>query len=375
MTILIAMPCLLTGGTEIQTLSLVRALVQDGHQVTVVCYFEYAPIMIEHYQNEGSKVICLNPAGTRISGWNGIRFLFKGIRKILKEERPDIVHVQYMAPGAIPILLLRMLGMKNIIVTVHTAADIYSSLYLIHFIQKHCVRVFTCITMRAEKSFFGSAELYNSDTNLKKRNHFTIYNALPPYIHIREEQKSFSDGQITLGVVSRLERIKGMDLVVPAFAKLKKQYTDIRLLVVGDGSQRSIMQEQAIELGVNDSVEWMGRQEQPCLQSLYDRIDILLMPSRSEGFGLTAIEGMARGCAVVASDTGGLPEVVKDGETGLLHQVEDVEDMTAKIQSLLESRMRIIQLSRNSVSYVSQFSFAKYATAFCNLYERIKHIN
>lgn len=375
MTILIAMPCLLTGGTEIQTLSLVRALVQDGHQVTVVCYFEYAPIMIEHYQNEGSKVICLNPAGTRISGWNGIRFLFKGIRKILKEERPDIVHVQYMAPGAIPILLLRMLGMKNIIVTVHTAADIYSSLYLIHFIQKHCVRVFTCITMRAEKSFFGSAELYNSDTNLKKRNHFTIYNALPPYIHIREEQKSFSDGQITLGVVSRLERIKGMDLVVPAFAKLKKQYTDIRLLVVGDGSQRSIMQEQAIELGVNDSVEWMGRQEQSCLQSLYDRIDILLMPSRSEGFGLTAIEGMARGCVVVASDTGGLPEVVKDGETGLLHQVEDAEDMTAKIQSLLESRMRIIQLSRNSVSYVSQFSFAKYAAAFCNLYERIKHIN
>lgn len=371
MTILIAMPCLLTGGTEIQTLSLVRALVQDGHQVTVVCYFEYAPIMIEHYQNEGSKVICLNPAGTRISGWNGIRFLFKGIRKILKEERPDIVHVQYMAPGAIPILLLRMLGMKNIIVTVHTAADIYSSLYLIHFIQKHCVRVFTCITMRAEKSFFGSAELYNSDTNLKKRNHFTIYNALPPYIHIREEQKSFSDGQITLGVVSRLERIKGMDLVVPAFAKLKKQYTDIRLLVVGDGSQRSIMQEQAIELGVNDSVEWMGRQEQSCLQSLYDRIDILLMPSRSEGFGLTAIEGMARGCVVVVSDTGGLPEVVKDGETGLLHQVEDAEDMTAKIQSLLESRMRIIQLSRNSVSYVSQFSFAKYAAAFCNLYERI----
>ena len=347
MTILIAMPCLLTGGTEIQTLSLVRALVQDGHQVTVVCYFEYAPIMIEHYQNEGSKVICLNPAGTRISGWNGIRFLFKGIRKILKEERPDIVHVQYMAPGAIPILLLRMLGMKNIIVTVHTAADIYSSLYLIHFIQKHCVRVFTCITMRAEKSFFGSAELYNSDTNLKKRNHFTIYNALPPYIHIREEQKSFSDGQITLGVVSRLERIKGMDLVVPAFAKLKKQYTDIRLLVVGDGSQRSIMQEQAIELGVNDSVEWMGRQEQSCLQSLYDRI------------------------VVVASDTGGLPEVVKDGETGLLHQVEDAEDMTAKIQSLLESRMRITQLSRNSVSYVSQFSFAKYAAAFCNLYERI----
>ena len=342
-------------------MNLVRALVQEGHQVIVTCYFEYTPAMAQCYQDNGSKVICLSPDGTRIGGWKGILFLFKGLREVLKNERPDIAHVQYMAPGAIPIFLLRLLGMKNIIATTHTAADIYPNLRLIHFVQKYCVRVFTCITMRAEKSFFGSAELYNSSTILKKRNHFTIYNALPPYIHIREEQKPFSDGQITLGVVSRLERIKGMDLVVPAFAKLKKQYTDIRLLVVGDGSQRSIMQEQAIELGVNDSVEWMGRQEQSCLQSLYDRIDILLMPSR--------------GCVVVASDTGGLPEVVKDGETGLLHQVEDVEDMTAKIQSLLESRMRIIQLSRNSVSYVSQFSFAKYATAFCNLYERIKHIN
>jgi len=373
--ILITIPCLLTGGTEIQTLNLVRALVQGGHQVIVTCYFEYTPAMVQCYQDNGSKVICLSPNGMRIGGWKGILFLFKGLKKVIRNERPDIAHVQYMAPGAIPIFLLRLLGMKNIIATTHTAADIYPNLRLIHFVQKYCVRVFTCITMRAEKSFFGSAELYNSSTILKKRNHFTIYNALPPYIHIREEQKPFSDGQITLGVVSRLERIKGMDLVVPAFAKLKKQYTDIQLLVVGDGSQRSIMQEQAIELGVNDSVEWMGRQEQPCLQSLYDRIDILLMPSRSEGFGLTAIEGMARGCVVVASDTGGLPEVVKDGETGLLHQVEDVEDMTVKIQSLLESRMRIIQLSRNSVSYVSQFSFAKYATAFCNLYERIKHIN
>lgn len=371
MKILVTIPCLLTGGTEIQTLNLVRALVQGGHQAVVTCYFEYTPAMVQCYQKSGSKVICLSPNSTRIGGWKGVIFLFKGLREILKNERPDIAHVQYMAPGAIPIFLLRLLGMKNIIVTTHTAADIYPNLRLIHFVQKYCVRVFTCITMRAEESFFGSAELYNSDTILRRRNHFTIYNALPPNIHIREEQKTFSDKEITLGVVSRLERIKGMDLVIPAFAKLKKRYTVIRLLVVGDGSQRTIMQEQAIELGVNDSVEWTGRKEQSHLQSLYDRIDILLMPSRSEGFGLTAIEGMARGCVVVASNIGGLPEVVKDGKVGLLHQTEDVEDMVAQIQSLLENRVRTIQLSRNALLYVSQFSFEKYATAFCNLYERI----
>lgn len=74
---------------------------------------------------------------------------------------------------------------------------------------------------------------------------------------------------------------------------------------------------------------------------------------------------------MVASNIGGLPEVVKDGKVGLLHQTEDVEDMVAQIQSLLENRVRTIQLSRNALLYVSQFSFEKYATAFCNLYERI----
>ena len=371
MKVLITVPCLLTGGTEIQTLNLVRALVQGGHQAVVTCYFEYTPAMVQCYQNSGSKVICLSPNCTRIGGWKGVIFLFKGLREILKNERPDIAHVQYMAPGAIPIFLLRLLGMKNIIVTTHTAADIYSNLRLIHFVQKYCVRVFTCITMRAEESFFGSAELYNSDTILKRRNHFTIYNALPPNIHIREEQKTFSDKEITLGVVSRLERIKGMDLVIPAFAKLKKRYTVIRLLVVGDGSQRTIMQEQAIELGVNDSVEWMGRQEQSHLQSLYDRIDILLMPSRSEGFGLTAIEGMARGCVVVASNIGGLPEVVKDGEVGLLHEVNSANDIVYKINLLMSDSNLLYKYSIAAVKYVEKYSFERYSQLFNDLYKKL----
>lgn len=371
MKVLITIPCLLTGGTEIQTLNLVQALVQDRHQVVVVCYFEYSQEMVCRYQETGCKVICLNPSGERIGGWKGALYLFKGLRRVIKIVHPEIVHVQYMAPGTIPILLLRLLGIKNIIPTVQTAADIYPNLCLIHFIQKYCVRAFTCITLRAEESFFGSSVLYNSDFVLKKRNHFTIYNALPSYIHIRENKKNFSNGMITLGVVSRLEWIKGMDLVIPIFARLKLRYPAIQLLVVGDGTQKTIMQQQALEVKVNDSIEWTGRQEQSNLQVLYDKIDILLIPSRSEGFGLTAIEGMARGCVVVASNVGGLPEVVKDGAVGLLHQVEDVEDMTAKIEYLLENRIKMIQFSQNALFHVLQFSFEKYAMTFCDLYKRI----
>lgn len=87
---------------------------------------------------------------------------------MIRISKPDITHVQYMAPGAIPILLLRLFGIKNIIATAHTAADIYPNLKLVHFIQRYCVRVFTCITQVAEMSFFGKFQsIHTKNSNTK----------------------------------------------------------------------------------------------------------------------------------------------------------------------------------------------------------------
>lgn len=360
----------MTGGTEIQTLNFVRALVTGGHQVVTVCYFEYSPEMVIRFQQAGSEVICLSKGGTRIGGWKGIIFLYKGLRRVLKQYGPEVAHVQYMAPGAIPILFLRLLGMRQIVATAHTAADIYPNLRLIHFVQQHCVRVFTCITERAERSFFGMSQLYSEQTQLKKRNHFTIYNALPAGISISRQAKS-QDRPLTIGVISRLESIKGMDLVVPAFTQVKARHPEMQLLIVGDGSLRKQMEEQVHKAGLEEAVEFAGRQPQEKLSSYYDRIDILLMPSRSEGFGLTAIEGMARGCVVVAARTGGLPEVVRNGEVGLLHEPEQVKDLTAQINKLIEQPALWEQFSNEATTYVQRFSFERFSLLFNNLYQKI----
>lgn len=372
MKVLICISCLLTGGTEIQTLNLVEALKQGNHQVTTVCYFEYNQDMVFRYQQAGSKVICLSPTGKRIGGINGIIFLYKGLKRIVRMEKAEIAHVQYMAPGTIPIVLLHIIGIKKIIATIHTSADIYPNLKILHFIQKHCVQVFTCITQIAEKSFFGNSHLYTPQTVLKKRNHFTIYNALPSYIQIRKDTRSFSQ-PITLGVISRLEKIKGMDLVIPAFAQIKKKHPQIQLLIVGNGTLKELMQQQAKDLDVNKSIIWTGEKNQDQLQKYYDQIDILLMPSRSEGFGLTAIEGMARGCVVVASNTGGLPEIVKEKEVGLLHEKENLEDMIKKICTLLEQPQIMISCSMKTIKHVEQFKHKQYTLLFNDLYKKIKN--
>lgn len=372
MKVLVCIPCLLTGGTEIQTLSLVEALVAAGHEVVVVCYFEYADRMVERYRNAGATVELLSPDGNRPDGVkNTVINLWKGLRIIVKKYHPDIAHVQYMAPGAFPILVLRALGMMKIIATAHTSADIYPSLKQIHWLNKHILTAFQCITLKAEASFFGNASLFGNNTKLKKHgNHFTIYNNLPSYVEITESPRKGVPEVI--GVVSRLESIKGMDLAVPAFAEVHKRRPDLKLLVVGDGSQRQLMESQVKEFGLpNGSVLFAGRQNQDMLQSFYDRIDILLMPSRSEGFGLTAIEGMARGCVPVVSDTGGLPEVVKDGVSGLLHSTESVDDMAAKIESLIDNPKLFEQLSRGAYNRAHVFSKKQYNVQIAQLYGKL----
>ena len=422
MKTLICIPCLLTGGTEIQTLNTVQALVQGGHEVTVACYFEHTPEMVERYRKAGAEVLLFSSEGIRVGGYKSILFLYRHLRRAVRTIRPDVVHVQYMAPGATVILLLWLMGVKNIIATAHTAADIYRDLRLIHFLQRHCLRAFSCITERAERSFFGSSQLYTPDLVLGRRNHFTIYNALPfrgserhavnvpvarlkaaeqrliatasqvnvasPRLGVNQSQSddspatplrftsssaaiNRSEAAFTLGVVSRLERIKGMDLVVPAFAEVLKMYPETQLLVVGDGSLRASMEEQAAQLGCASHIRFVGRQPQEELSQWYTQMDIVLMPSRSEGFGLTAIEAMAHGCVMVASDVGGLPEVVRDGICGLLHRTEDVADMAAKISSLIGDSDLYNKLRAQSLVEVEKYSFERYAALMNDLYNKL----
>ena len=368
---MIGIPCLFGGGTEIQTLNLVEALVAAGHFPVVACYFEYDPRMVRRYEDAGAKVYLLNDSEEskrRAKGiWKTAKFLYKGLKEIVRKERPDVAHVQYMAPGALAVLILRYLGIKKIIATSHTDANIYgkNGLRIIRFLTQNILSGFQTITLKAENNYFGNSSLF--DGELKK--HFTIYNSLPSHIEPRPSAKVFND-TVTIGVVSRLEKIKGMDLVIPAIFKALsslKEKGKVRILIVGDGSLSGLMKEQAKEYGLEGITEFAGRQPQDKLQSYYDQIDILLMPSRSEGFGLTAIEGMARGCVPVVADTGGLPEVVTPG-SGLLHNPEDMDDMAKKISYLIIRPEIIKNLSKEAILKSIKFSKKNYYFSISKLY-------
>lgn len=372
MTVLVCLPCMLTGGTEIQTLSLVEALITAGHKAIVAVYFQYADSMVTRYRNVGAQVELLSSDGFRPTGvYRVSRSLWQGLKRVVYKEKPDVAHVQYMAPGALPVVILRLLGVKKVIATSHTFADIYSpnGIRIIRWLTSTCLSAFQCITERAERSYFGTSRLF--DGRLGK--HFTIYNNIPAHISVLDAPRRplTEIDTITVGVVSRLELIKGMDLVVPAFVRAAEKNPRLRLLVVGDGSQRALMEHQVAEAGIGSRVEFTGRQPQSQLQSHYDRIDILLMPSRSEGFGLTAIEGMARGCVPVVADTGGLPEVVTP-ESGLLHRSEDIVDLSEKIAALAINPSLLAALSGGAIRRASLFSVDNYRRTIASLYSTLE---
>ena len=376
MKVLVTIPCLLTGGTEIQTLSLVRALREAGHDVVVACYFEYAAPMVAAYRAAGAEVRLLSPDGRRAAGVRAtVRHLWRGLRRAVRDVRPDVAHVQYMAPGALPIIILR-LGVWRIVATAHTAGDIYSprGLKVIRWLNDHVLSAFQCITERAERSFFGDSRLFEAGMPLRGHgNHFTIYNTVPAYIARRESPREWDGARgVTIGVVSRLERIKGMDLVVPAFAEVRREHTEVRLLVVGDGTLRGEMERQARDAGVADWVTFAGRQPQERLQEYYDAIDVLLMPSRSEGFGLTAVEGMSRGCVPVVADVGGLPEVVRDGVEGRLHAAGSTAALAAVLGGLLAQPEELRRLSAAALDRAAVFSASAYASAVASLYASLE---
>lgn len=380
-SVLIILPHLGIGGTEVQTLNIISALISGGYSVSVLCLYRNIPSMVESIENLGASVLIVSPEYDNYNikirypkGLNLLRFLYGALRSALNRCSPDVIHIQYMTPGATMILMLKYLfRQNNIIATTHTSADIYSknALKLVRFLANNCLRAFQCITQKAEREYFGYSQMYHKSMLIKSGVHFTIYNSLPAYIKISETPRVISNNDIiTIGVVSRLERIKGMDLVIPAFADLTSINNNIRLLIVGDGSLLGLMKSQAASYNINDKIRFVGRKSPHELQQYYDMIDIILMPSRSEGFGLTAIEGMARGCVPVVSNVGGLPEVV-NFDNLLLHTSEDLNDMVLKIKDLIECPRRINELSEQSIGRAKDFSKERFNDCLLSLYNKI----
>jgi N-acetyl-alpha-D-glucosaminyl L-malate synthase BshA len=132
--------------------------------------------------------------------------------------------------------------------------------------------------------------------------------------------------------VSNFRAVKRVPWLVQAFA-IAARGRDAELVLVGDGPDQAMCRELAAKLGISNRVTFLG--ERDAIPELLSPADVFALSSREESFGLSALEAMACGTPVVATDVGGVSEVVEDGVTGLLAPANDIEDFAAKLGSLL----------------------------------------
>ncbi|HEY7380847.1 MAG TPA: glycosyltransferase family 4 protein [Gaiella sp.] len=143
-----------------------------------------------------------------------------------------------------------------------------------------------------------------------------------------EEPEPCGTGTPRLAVVGRLVPIKGHDVLLRALAEARKRLPALEVEIAGAGPLDARLRAQAAGLGLEGAVRFLGHAPG---REVMSRASVVAVPSLGEGFGMVALEAMERGRAVVASSVGGLPEIVSDGETGLLVPAGDAEALAEAV--------------------------------------------
>jgi glycosyltransferase involved in cell wall biosynthesis len=197
-----------------------------------------------------------------------------------------------------------------------------------------------------------------------------IYNGLPPP-GVEAAPLDFDAPRLLC--LGRLSPEKGFDVAVEAFARLRERFPRARLVIAGVGPQEESLRQQAEALGVDAAVEFAGPVRGEQVAQLINACTVMLVPSRCrEGFGLVAIEAAQMARPVVAARLGGLPEVIADGETGLLVEAEDSAALAAAVARLLERPAEAERMGRAARRRAQErFSLEGMADAYARLYREM----
>ena len=173
-----------------------------------------------------------------------------------------------------------------------------------------------------------------------------------------------------IGVVGRLVPIKGVEFAIRAFQYVVRRFPDTMLAIVGDGPLSGHLKDIAAELGLNRNVLFLGKRRD--MPEMYASMDIFVLPSLYEATSMAILEAMASHKPVIATNVGGTPVIVKDGENGLLVEPKNAQALAAAIIRLLEEPELSRRLAANGCSWVEKrFSAHAMGQQYKQLYERL----
>jgi L-malate glycosyltransferase len=171
------------------------------------------------------------------------------------------------------------------------------------------------------------------------------------------------EGKFVIGQVGRLLRIKGFDVTIEAAKRLAHSHPQAVFLFLGEGPEERNLRQQARNLA---NVHFIGHQE--AIGNWLAALDLMVFPSRTEGLGSTVLEAMQHGVPVIASDVGGIPDMISHGKTGLLVPAGDSGVLADAVIELLENPARARELATAARTALEAFSPESVASRYIKLY-------
>lgn len=293
--------------------------------------------------------------------------------EVAKREQLDLLHVHYAIPHAICAFLAKqMVGDDLKIVTTLHGTDITVLGYdqslsdLIRFGIEASDKVTAVSNALANQTY----ELIQPNKTIE-----TVYNFIDDRVyskkdaaHLKREYGIHEDEKVVIHV-SNFRKVKRVQDVVYSFQLIQRQINS-KLLLVGDGPEMTFVSKLVRELGITDKVLFLGKQDN--LEELYSLSDVMLLLSEKESFGLVLLEAMACGVPCIGTNTGGIPEVINEGQTGYLCEVGDIEKVSQRAIQLLSNEELHKKMSEHAVftarqAFHSDKIVSQYESIYYNL--------
>jgi len=168
--------------------------------------------------------------------------------------------------------------------------------------------------------------------------------------------------------ISNFRPVKRIEDVIKIFHSVKKVIS-AKLLMVGEGPDKRKAELLVKKLGISDSVIFLGNSHE--IEKILCYTDVFLLPSKSESFGLSALEAMAANTAIISTNTGGLPEVNVHGVTGYLSHLGDVEDMSKNTLNILKDDLTLSHFKLNAKNHTNKFRLENILPVYENIYSSV----
>jgi D-inositol-3-phosphate glycosyltransferase len=386
-----------TGGMNVYVRELTRQLGQMGIHVDVFTRSQddHVPHVL-HELGYGNRVVHV-PAGPehpipKQELVNYIPEFVEGIKAFACEKgiQYDIIHSHYWMSGIAAASLSDLWGGTPIVHMFHTLGEMKNRIARSEAEREGEYRINgeKQVLRRADRVIVATIAELTQLRFLYKANQSKLV-VIPPGVDVTHFYPIPSDeAKMYVGLkpedrmvlfVGRIEPLKGVDTLIQAMSCVQlKEERPVHLAIIGGdpaaspqemSAEMARLQKLCDDLAVGQTVVFLGKRDQDKLPYYYSAAELLVMPSHYESFGMVALEAMACGTPVIASEVGGLAYLVRDGETGFTIPDQEPETLCEKISWLLSNHDLHTTMSRRAVEYAQDYAWEKIARQIVDVYK------